>query len=345
MTIINETSDSVLNASASGSYNLVEGDVFNGTLSPTDTQDAVNLTGLTPGQAYTVSVTVDDPLGNLTLILVNHSDFHSHGFNFIEGVPLETTGFDRHFASADAPEVDGNTFSFTFTPAPGITSFAFALQTGDNETYSLSFEEAVLENVIDGTTASDRINGGDGVDIITGDLGDDHLHGRDGNDVLNGGVGKDKLTGGTGDDTLNGDDGNDVLLGGVGNDVLNGGARNDRMHGDDGNDLLNASTGNDKLYGGAGNDTVDGGKGRDLLAGGSDADIFVFENGSHKDTITDFEDGLDVIDFTGDAAITSMANLSITQNGVDVVIDHGGGDQITVQNMNVADIDGTDFLF
>ncbi|WP_299548900.1 hypothetical protein [uncultured Tateyamaria sp.] len=151
MPTINETFDSVLNAHASGSYNIAVGDVFNGALSPTDTQDAINLTGLTPGETYTISVTVADPTGSLSLILVNHSDFHSHGFNFVDGAPLETTGFNRHFASSTAPEVDGSTFSFSFTPAPGITSFAFALQTNDTETYSITLEEAVLENKISST--------------------------------------------------------------------------------------------------------------------------------------------------------------------------------------------------
>ena len=113
MAIINETADSVITPHATGTYNLAAGDTFNGSLSPTDHQDGINLTGLTPGQAYTISVTVADPAGHVALILINHHDFHSHGFNFVDGAPLETTGYDRHFASAEAPEVDGNTYSLT----------------------------------------------------------------------------------------------------------------------------------------------------------------------------------------------------------------------------------------
>ena len=183
MAIINETGDSVLNAYASGSYNVYAGDIFNGSLSPTDTQDAINLRGLTPGEAYTISVTVADTAGFLSLILVNHSDFHSHGFNFVDGAPLETTGYVRHFASADAPVADGNTYSFTFTPAPGITSFAFALQTGDVESYSVSFEAAITENVIDGTNAADNLRGTDGVDRMQGGAGNDKLFGEGDNDI------------------------------------------------------------------------------------------------------------------------------------------------------------------
>ena len=345
MAIINETSDSVLNAHASGSYNIVEGDVFNGTLSPTDHQDAINLTGLTPGQAYTISVTVADTAGSLSLILVNHSDFHSHGFNFVDGVPLETTGFDRHFASSTPPEVDGNTFSFTFTPVDGKTGFAFALQTADHESYSVSFKEAVLENVVDGTIGDDQLKGSADIDILNGDDGDDHLDGYGGNDILNGGAGKDKLTAGEGDDTLNGGDGNDLLKAGIGNDELNGGARNDRLLGEEGNDTLNGGSGNDKLFGGDDNDVLDGGTGRDVMSGGAGADVFVFGNGSHKDTITDFEDGVDLLDFSADASVTSMADLAISQNGADVVINHGAGDEVTLKNIDIIDIDVTDFMF
>ncbi|MEO0401490.1 MAG: calcium-binding protein [Pseudomonadota bacterium] len=345
MAIINETGDSVLNAHAHGSYNVAAGDVFNGTLSPTDHQDAINLTGLTPGQPYTISVDVADTAGTITLILVHHADFHSHGFNFVDGEPLETAGFDRHFASSTAPEADGNTYSFTFTPAAGVTGFAFALQTADNESYSVTFEEAVLENIVDGTTGNDQLKGSADLDIITGGAGDDHLDGYGGDDVLNGGEGKDKLTAGEGNDTLNGGDGNDLLKAGIGDDELNGGDRNDRMLGEAGNDTLNGGSGNDKLDGGADDDVLDGGAGKDVMTGGSGADSFVFGDGSHKDTITDFEDGVDLMDFSADASVTGLGDLAISQNGSDVVISHGGSDEITLQNFDIADIDATDFVF
>lgn len=345
MPIINETADSIITPFATGTYNVAAGDVFNGSLSPTDTQDGINLTGLTPGQAYTISVTVDDPAGLLTLILINQSDFHSQGYDFRDGAVLNDTDFVRHFATVESPEVDGNTLSFTFTPAPGITSFAFALQTSDVESYSVTFEEAVVANIVDGTDGNDRLRGAEDVDIITGGIGDDQLDGFGGNDELNGGAGKDKLRAGDGDDTLDGGDGNDLLVGGDGNDLMDGGARNDRLEGDAGNDTLNGGSGNDRLNGGADDDVLDGGTGKDILTGGAGADVFVFGNGSHRDTITDFENGSDVLDFSGDASVNSLADLTITQNGADVVIGHGGPDQVTLLNTDITDIDASDFVF
>jgi hypothetical protein len=60
--------------------------------------------------------------------------------------------------------------------------------------------------------------------------------------------------------------------------------------------------GNDVLYGGAGADKLHGGAGRDILTGGAGADGFFYsaasESGpklSQRDTITDFENGLDYI--------------------------------------------------
>ncbi|WP_285421006.1 LapA family giant adhesin [Pseudomonas sp. efr-133-TYG-5] len=75
-------------------------------------------------------------------------------------------------------------------------------------------------------------------------------------------------------------DGNDTLLGGAGNDIL---------FGSGGNDLLDGGKGNDILLGGTGNDTLIGGQGNDILIGGSGADTFVWKAGdTGNDVIKDF---------------------------------------------------------
>ncbi|RON71829.1 immunoglobulin-like domain-containing protein [Pseudomonas fluorescens] len=75
-------------------------------------------------------------------------------------------------------------------------------------------------------------------------------------------------------------DGNDTLLGGAGNDIL---------FGSGGNDLLDGGKGNDILLGGTGNDTLIGGQGNDILIGGSGADTFVWKSGdTGTDVIKDF---------------------------------------------------------
>jgi uncharacterized protein YegL len=76
-------------------------------------------------------------------------------------------------------------------------------------------------------------------------------------------------------------DGNDTLLGGAGNDIL---------FGSGGNDLLDGGKGNDILLGGTGNDTLIGGQGNDILIGGSGGDTFVWKSGdTGSDVIKDFK--------------------------------------------------------
>jgi hypothetical protein len=87
-----------------------------------------------------------------------------------------------------------------------------------------------------GNSLNNSLQGGAGINILTG-LG--------GDDTLSGGAGTDTLTGGADNDTLNGDDGDDWLDGGAGNDTLNGGTGDDDLVGDDGIDTLDGGTGED----------------------------------------------------------------------------------------------------
>ena len=154
--------------------------------------------------------------------------------------------------------------------------------------------------MIAGTSAVDRINGGDGNETLYGDGGNDILEGGQGNDYSYGGDGNDTMTDGTvngGDDNMNGGDGLDTMFGDIGNDTMRGGNGADAMHGSSGNDLMYGDSGvvtgagatavmdalggadamtggegNDTMYGGGGTDVLDGGFGVDLLVGGADAD-------------------------------------------------------------------------
>ena len=76
-------------------------------------------------------------------------------------------------------------------------------------------------------------------------------------------------------------------------------------------------------------------------------DTFVIATGDGSDTITDFTDGEDVIDLSAISDISGFEDLVITTQGTDAVIDmtdHGGG-QITLSNVDVNDLDETDFIF
>lgn len=113
--------------------------------------------------------------------------------------------------------------------------------------------------------------------------------------------------------------------------------------------LLGAETleglgGDDNLSGGAGVDVIDGGEANDGLTGGADTDIFVFEASHGNDTITDFEDGTDIIDLSALDGVTSFDDLTITASGNDAVINTGQG-TITLTGVSTDDLDADDFVF
>ena len=190
---------------------------------------------------------------------------------------------------------------------------------------------------------------------------------------------------GNGNDTVIGSDGEDLIVGGAGRDLLFGGEKDDTIYGDwqdaagdgeardgifggGGNDTLFGGGGGDVVSGGAGSDTISGGTGDDTLIGDStfpvehpdeewvgEADTFVFsERYWGDDTIVDFNDGLDLIDFSGQATAIAFADLTITQIGNDTEIAYTpppGGfgtpitNTITLLGISAGDIDGADFIF
>ncbi|MEM7059898.1 MAG: calcium-binding protein [Pseudomonadota bacterium] len=229
-----------------------------------------------------------------------------------------------------------------------------------------------------GGNGMDQVFGGDGDDIANGGNGRDTLDGGDGADQLAGGAGFDDLVGGAGDDVLSGNAGNDLLFGGTGNDLLNGGARADKLYGGDGADLLlgdagadqlfgedgvdilRGQFGMDKLYGGASDDVLSGGSGDDRLFGGDGADVlhgdtgddrltggigadrFVFEQNSGIDVITDFEDGIDAIEFMIESF--GFEDIGLLQDGDDAIVQHQGG-QLRLVSTDSGDLDEQDFSF
>ena len=69
--------------------------------------------------------------------------------------------------------------------------------------------------------------------------------------------------------------------------------------------------GSDILDGGAGDDRLIDGRGRDILTGGPGADIFEFIADGRRDVITDFELGIDRLDFTDYERLYSYLDLEI----------------------------------
>lgn len=147
------------------------------------------------------------------------------------------------------------------------------LGNGNNQLFFLG--DTINTNFAELGTGNNRVQGGDGTDIITvgvHKLGYSYLlQHEDGsltlewaeyNDPLSGGNtnGVNFVDGGAGNDSLMGNAGRDTLLGGLGNDYVGGGHNDDR------------------LLGGAGDDVLDGGLGHDIVDGGTGSDMFFVSN-------------------------------------------------------------------
>ena len=126
------------------------------------------------------------------------------------------------------------------------------------------------------------------------------------------------------DSILDGGDGNDYLYGFNGRDIIDGGAGDDTLIGYNDSDILTGGEGNDQLIGGFGNDT------------------FIFGANSGNDTIDDYEDGRDILEFRD--LVDDFSDLTITQDGANTVITSANG-TLTLLDTNSALLDASDFFF
>ena len=108
-----------------------------------------------------------------------------------------------------------------------------------------------------------------------------------------------------------------LYFGTLGNDVITAGKAYAEIYLNNGDDTarlgdgggwVQGGNGSDTLRGGAGNDTLDGGAGNDIISGGAGADTFKFSDGFGNDKITDFEDGVDTLEYSGSVTIGSSAD-------------------------------------
>ncbi|MBX7249994.1 MAG: hypothetical protein K1X35_13240 [Caulobacteraceae bacterium] len=248
--------------------------------------------------------------------------------------------------------------------------------------YNDTFIGAGADDEVRGWDGNDTLSGGDGSDRLRGENGTDTLNGGEGDDFLWGDAGADTLNGGNGTDTAcytyaatgvsinlttgvntgealgdtyssierfqltNQSTQADSFTGSSGNDWVAGYKGADTLNGLDGNDTLNGGAHNDVLNGGNGADKLIAGTGNDSLTGGTGADQFWFDVGLFgADTITDYEDGVDKIRITGQPGIDNISDLTITQQGANVLITLPDGSTITVNNTLTSAIDASDFLW
>ena len=178
--------------------------------------------------------------------------------------------------------------------------------------------------VTEGTDAAERIVGrgidviraGNGADTILAGTGDDSVSGGWGDDWIDAGEGRNMVWGVNGNDTIIGGSDADNIFGGLGRDLLSGGMGNDVIDGGDDADVIDGGFGRDRLSGGTGNDTIRAGAGADTVTGGAGADVFVFADaasigmGVSRDTITDFEAGVDRIDLRGMGLVLQASDFA-----------------------------------
>ncbi|AEV60239.1 LapA family giant adhesin [Pseudomonas ogarae] len=234
---------------------------------------------------------------------------HAEGNGTFEVSKQGGTGYGDYWNYVDSAA--GSTDSFTLlkglstVEAIGLNSDVTLndLKPYDSDsTPQTNIDPNNLANSIIGHTeatlpGSDTVNGGDGNDILFGDLVSFNGVAGEGYQAIQAfvaqqsGVDVSKVTTSnvhqyitehyTAFDVSGSHDGNDTLLGGAGNDII---------FGQGGNDTLNGGKGNDILLGGTGNDTLIGGQGNDTLIGGLGGDTFVWKSGdTGTDVIKDFK--------------------------------------------------------
>lgn len=150
--------------------------------------------------------------------------------------------------------------------------------------------DTIVMTRFDLASSIERIDGGDGINILTGTSsgnvldfsattlsGIAHIDGGAGNDTITGSAGDDRIIGGTGNDTLNGGDGDDefVIEGvGQGSDTVLGGAGFDSILGGDGDDIfMLARFDQDSSI-----ERIVGGDGLNILMGTSSSNVLDFTN-------------------------------------------------------------------
>ena len=173
-----------------------------------------------------------------------------------------------------------------------------------------------------------------GEDTVNGSMDSELIIANQEDDFVLGGNGSDTIFGGKNNDSLDGQGDNDILFGNLGEDTLIGG---------EGDDSLFGGRDNDQLAGGSGNDTLYGDLGVDTLTGGSGADLFgLRENGQGTDVITDFQDGVDLMELPDGVTEFRVENngSSLTQ----ITVAETGEVLVQLEGIQPAEITLDDFV-
>ncbi|MBL4837102.1 MAG: VCBS domain-containing protein [Kordiimonadaceae bacterium] len=134
-----------------------------------------------------------------------------------------------------------------------------------------------------------------------------------------------------------------IIINGTDEPVATATTGADTLSGTSSADLIDGLAGNDSIDGNDGNDTIVGGADNDTLSGGSGTDDFIFDANWGTDTITDFDSSNEILDLSATGLL--FTDLTITQSGLDTLIEDSSGNSILLENTAVTDIDQADFTF
>ncbi|MBE9215147.1 hypothetical protein IQ247_21190, partial [Plectonema cf. radiosum LEGE 06105] len=172
---------------------------------------------------------------------------------------------------------------------------------------------------------------GEGNDLITGGDGIDTLRETADTDfTLSDGTLQSDVTG---TDTFTNIERVALTGGDIGN-IINASnySRSAFLYGRGGNDTLIGGDGNDLIKGGEDNDLITGGAGNNRLYGEGGSDTFVISSITGRDTIYDFEEGVDFIGLSGGLIFGS---LTIQASGNNTNILQGDNLLAVLVNVNI----------
>ncbi|EJZ21375.1 M10 family metallopeptidase C-terminal domain-containing protein [Rhizobium sp. Pop5] len=247
-------------------------------------------TPTTPTQPGTPTTPTKEYIGTNGNDIMPHTGQSNGGNETFKGLG----GNDVVKGGAGADVLDGGTGNDTATYEGSSSAVNVNLATGAASGGHAAGDKIVSIENLTGSSYDDVLTGGNG--------GSNILHGGAGADKLNGGAGGDVLDGGTGNDTASYEGSSSAVKVNLATGAASGGyATGDKFMSIEN---LTGSSYNDVLTGNSGSNVLHGGDGKDILTGGASSDTFAFNtpaeagSGTNRDIITDFQKGIDKIDFS-----------------------------------------------
>ena len=262
-------------------------------------------------------------------------------------------GDDRLFGEDGDDELWGMTGADRLDGGDGVdlagywysdTAVTINLEDGTGQGGSAEGDVLVGVENLWGSDHDDTLSGDSGANRFYGSKGNDNLRGNDGNDILEGDIGADRLDGGPGMDMASYSLSNEGVTVKLGEGVMEGGhAAGDTFISIEG---IEGSRHDDLLAGDDGANRLSGGYGDNIMEGGGGPDQFVFAWVNGDDTILDFTDNEDLIDFseTHFSGFDELI-LSSDSNGVTIHMTGNGGGSILLEGFDIANLDASDFIF